>query len=120
MVRRKEIPDWAQQERNSDYAWIQENLHVLWPAAERSYKEQGRGAIVVDTTSRPTGEGNPFYYMDEEGLRAMEHTDALRMARAYAPTWELITMLLKNGGRDSTYRIGVPSAKRQQVIRPLA
>ena len=58
--RRPLIPEWAAQERLSDLAWIQENLNVFWTAAEAQYRREGRGAIVVDTTVRPTGAGNPF------------------------------------------------------------
>jgi len=108
----RQIPDWAKRERAGDLLWIQENLHILWPAAQQGYRDSGRGAIIVDTTSRPTGAGNPFAYMPEVGIVEMDEQDALRMVRAYDPSWEFVTMLLKSQNRMSTYRVGVPSEKR--------
>ena len=60
---RGRFPAWAERGRAGDLAWIRENLHVFWPAAQQGQEEFGRGAIVVDTTSRPTGEGHPFGYL---------------------------------------------------------
>src|SRR6266849_8531891 len=96
---RPRFPDWAERERVGDLAWIGENLHVLWPAAQRSYEEQGRGAIVVDTLTKvrhQQGEGNPIFYMTAAGIEEMKDADALRMVRGYDASWELVTMLLKN------------------------
>src|SRR5437667_12150984 len=100
---RQPLPEWAKRERSSDLQWIRENLSVFWKAAQRSYAEQGRGAIVVDTTSRPTGTGNPFAYMNEKGIENLEDADALKMVQAYEPSWELVTVLLKRQRRVSTY-----------------
>jgi len=107
----RRIPNWAAQERGRDLTWIEENLHIFWPAAQSNYQEQGRGAIVVDTTARPTGAGHPFTYLPELGIVQMRDQDALRMVRAYDPTWEFVTMLFKSQNRVSTYRVGVPSEK---------
>lgn len=101
------VPPWAQRERGADLAWIQENLHVLWPVARRAYDEAGRGAVVVDTTSRPTGAGHPFGYFSRETIEEYGNRDTLRMVLAYDPTWEMVTVLLKVRGRSSSYRIGV-------------
>ena len=109
------MPEWARRERANDLRWVQENLHVLWAAAERSYIKEGRGAIVVDTTARPTGAGNPFYYMSEAGVEKLNDTDALRMVKTYDPDWELVAMLLKLEKRVSTYRIGVPAARKDRT-----
>lgn len=62
MPRRSErspIPGWAERERSGDLLWIMANLHVLWPAAQNAYASEGRGAIVVDLTTR-LGTGTPF------------------------------------------------------------
>ena len=107
----RRLPDWAERERVGDLAWIGENLHVFWPAARQGYEEFGRGAIIVDTTSRPTGEGNPFIYLPQEGVEKHGDTDAQRMVREYDPTWEFVTVLLKACDRVSIYRVGVPSQK---------
>ncbi len=115
---RKEIPDWARKERVSDWAWIAENMHVLWPGAQKAFKEQGRGALMIDTLTvveHAGGSGNPMYYMAEKAVEESEqYPDALRMVRAYDPTWEMIAVLLKKG-RESTYRVGVLHAKQPSV-----
>jgi hypothetical protein len=110
----KRIPPWAERERGRDIAWIQENLHIFWPAASKGFEESGRGAIVTDTTTlvRHGGEeSNPFAYIPAEQIYAREWLDAIRMVREYDPSWELVTVLLKEG-RESAYRIAVPSQKR--------
>lgn len=50
-IEQDNIPDWAQRDRQHDMDWIAENLYIFWPAATEAYVEQGRGAIIVDTTS---------------------------------------------------------------------
>lgn len=109
------MPEWGKRERAGDLAWIQENLHVLWPAGQQAYREQGRGALLIDTLTtakHQTGEGNPMFYLSEATLEQSEkYPDALRMVRAYDPTWEMVTVLLKKG-RESTYRVGVPSERQ--------
>ncbi len=105
------IPSWAERERGVDMAWIRENLFVFWPLARQTFEDVGRGAIVVDTTTRPTGEGHPFGYFSQELLEGYGNEDTQRMVREYDPTWELVTVLLKSRERISTYRIGVPSVK---------
>ncbi len=106
---RQSFPEWAQRERAGDWAWIGENLHIFWPAAQQGFQEPGRGAIVVDTTSRPTGGGHPFVYVPETGIEQLNEPDALGMVPAYEPTWEFVTLLFKSQDRVSTYRIRLPS-----------
>jgi hypothetical protein len=79
----RRIPSWAQNERAHDIAWIGENLYILWPAAREGFERLGRGAILVDTTSRPTGAGNPFIYAHERMVEEMKDDDTLRMVRVY-------------------------------------
>ena len=105
--RRRKIPAWARQERCSDMAWIAENVHVFWPAAQQQYQALGRGAIVVDTTLRPTGAGHPFTYYNQEQINQTEDEDAQRMVREYDPETEMVIVLLKPQDRVSVYRMGV-------------
>src|SRR5712691_9420797 len=87
MARRKEIPDWARKERGSDWVWIAENMHVLWPGAQKAFREQGKGALMIDTLTvveHGGGSGNPMFYLTEKALEESEkYPDALRMVRAY-------------------------------------
>ena len=103
----RDIPDWAQQERERDLAWIGENVHIFWPAAQLGYESVGRGAIVVDTTIRPTGEGHPFGYLDQEAIEQGGDEDTQRLVRQYEPREEFITTLLKTQERMSSYRLKV-------------
>ena len=101
------FPAWAEKDRAGDLAWIRENLHVFWPAAQQGQEEFGRGAIVVDTTLRPTGEGHPFGYLPQQKVEEVGDEDAQRMVREYDPGWEMVTVLLKPHDRVSVYRVGV-------------
>lgn len=102
---RRRFPDWALRERQSDMDWIGENFHVFWPAATAAFAEQGRGALVVDTTSRPTGKGNPFAYLPQEVVDQRDDEDIKRMVREYDPEREFVVVLLKSRERTSTYRV---------------
>lgn len=104
------IPEWAKRERTSDMAWIAENMHVFWPAAKEQYEENGRGAIVVDTTVQPDPDaGHPFGYFPEEVIDEHGDEDTQRMVKQYDPDKELVITLLKSQGRSSIYRIQLPS-----------
>ncbi len=101
-----EMPDWARRERQRDMQWIRENLHVFVPAARAAFKEQGRGAIVVDTTKQPIkGMGNPLAYFPQAVIEAGSDEDTKRMVREYNPQEEFVVVLLNLRERASTYRV---------------
>ncbi len=106
------MPDWAKQERGRDLRWLGENLQIFWLAAQKGFQETGRGAIVVDTTSRPTGAGHPFIYLPAAGVATLDSDDTLRMIQVYDPTCEFVAMLLKVYGRSSSYRVALPFLKK--------
>ena len=104
----KEIPEWARQERTADLAWIEDNVHLLWPIAQQGYQTVGRGAMVVDTTDvvpHETGTGHPCGYFDQQTLTQLRDPDLLRLVDAYQPDSELVTALLKTADRISSYRL---------------
>ena len=101
------IPEWALRERRADMAWILENMHFFWPVACEGCVVEGRGAIVVDTTSRPTSQGNPFGYLRQEIFENGDDDDIKRMLRAYDPQQEFVVLLLKTDNRTSEYRVWV-------------
>ena len=112
--RPQRIPAWAERQRAADLAWISENLHVLWPAAQTGYETMGRGALVIDTLTvveHEGGSGNPMMYAPQEVIEQRNDQDALRIVREYDPAWELVTILLKSENRESVYRVGVPSQR---------
>ena len=103
---RRDIPDWARQERAEDLSWIQENLDVFDFAARLAYQGSGRGAIVVDTTIEPIpGVGHPFGYFSQEQIDEYDDEDTTRMVGEYDPEQEFVLVLLKEEGRTSTYRV---------------
>lgn len=108
------IPEWAQRERAQDLEWISENLHLFWPAAAQGLAESGRGAIVSDTTTlvkHKNGASHPYFYLPQQEIEQQSWRDVIRMVRTYDPSWELVAVLLKRG-RESAYRIGVPSQRK--------
>jgi hypothetical protein len=91
---RSQIPDWAQQERESELAWINENLPIFELAAAVAYEDSGRGAIVADTTAklRP-GLGFPFGYLTQEQIDEHGDEDTQRMVREYDPEEQFVIVL---------------------------
>jgi hypothetical protein len=98
MTERQErhFPEWAEQERAGDLAWIRENLPIFWPAAQLGYETVGRGAIVVITTIREGGGGHPFGYFDQAAIEQRGDEDTQQMVQEYEPTEEFVTALLKS------------------------
>jgi len=68
--------------------------------------------------SHPAGESHPFFYLPLVGIEQQKWGDVIRMVKAYDPTWELVTVLLKTG-RESAYRIGVPSARKSKMTKTI-
>lgn len=79
------------------------NLH--WSTACDAYKEHSWGALLVDTISRPTVEGKPFGYFQQDILEGGEDEDIKRMVKEYDPSEEFVAVLLKTENRTSTYRV---------------
>ena len=104
----RDIPGWARREREGDLGWIAENLYVFSGIASVAFEDEGRGAIVVDTTIQPMpGAGNPFGYFPQELIEGQDDEDITRMVAEYDPTQEFVVVLLKSDDRTSTYRVGI-------------
>ena len=116
LERKPSTPEWAEQERAGDLAWLRENLDVFWPAAQQGYETLGRGAIVVDTTSRPTGEAHPFGYFPQEVVEEQGDEDTQRLVRDYDPPTEFVSVLLKTQDRVSSYRLRVIDAEPREHL----
>src|SRR6266487_1948625 len=114
---RPELPEWAQKERQSDIAWIKENMLLFREAARTAFQGGGRGAIVVDTTSLPVeGMGHPFGYYLQETIEHSGDEDVQRMVAEYDPRQEFVIVLLKPEERTSSYR--VKAVQKVQRGRP--
>ena len=104
--RRKNVPNWAERQRQADLDWIAINLFVLWPAAQSQFKIFGRGALVIDTTVVPiVGGGHPIAYFPEVMVKQIGSEDEQRLVSLYNPANEFVVILLKPGGRVSGYRL---------------
>lgn len=118
MSKERHIPEWAARERQSDLAWIRDNLHVFTPVAEKAFKQHGRGALVVDTTVQPiTGGGHPFGYFPQEQVESYDDEDIKRLVREYNPHTELVVVMLKEEGKMSSYRVRVLRPGSQPIPR---
>jgi len=115
--RRRPIPHWAERERLGDLAWIAENLPGFWSTARAAYEAEGRGALVVDMTVRPTGGGFPFGYVAQEQIRQFGGQDEVRMVAVYDPSWEMVIVLIKPRDRISSYRVGIPGQQSEPHAR---
>ena len=105
-----DVPDWAEQERARDLAWIQDNRHEFWPRAQQGYQEVGRGAVVADTTitvTHPGGIGHPLGYFDQQMIEQTGDEDTQRLVKEYEPREEFVATLLKTQERISSYRLRV-------------
>lgn len=115
---KEKIPEWAAKERGDDLRWIRENMRVFWPAARETFERVGRGALIVDTNvvERQEGHaGNPIYYLPAQQIEENAWLAAIKMVREYEPSWEFVIVLLKKN-RESAYRIGIPSQKKDDQI----
>lgn len=109
----RSIPSWARRERLHDMAWIGENVHLFWPAAQEQYQEQGRGALVVDTTVRVGERGvHPFTYAPLEVIEEGNDEDLKRLVREYLPEREMVVTLLKPQERMSSYRMEIRGLRK--------
>ncbi len=112
--RKESSPRPSRRERESDLHWLGENFRVFYPFARMTFQTEGRGAIVVDTTSQPIpGRGNPFAYFPQAKVEASGDPDLQRMVREYDPKYEIVVQLLKSAGRTSIYRMGLHPERRK-------
>jgi hypothetical protein len=106
LLRRRSLPS-AERGRAGDLALIMDELRVSWLVARQGYEEHGRGAIVVDTTQRPTGERHPLGYFTLAVVEQTGDEDTQRVVREYDPSWEMVALLLKTRHRISARGAGV-------------
>jgi hypothetical protein len=82
--------------------------------ASAAFEEEGRGAIVVETTLEPIpGAGNPFAYFPQQQIEEQDDEEITRMVAEYDPTQEFVVVLLKRDDHVSTYRVGIVPPESQ-------
>lgn len=102
---KRDMPDWASQEREADHKWVQDHAAVFFRAANTAFENSSRGALVVDTTTRILGKGHPFGYVTQDELARLNDDDIDRIVGEYEPEYEFVIVLWKTGDRTSTYRV---------------
>ena len=60
----------SEAQKARELAWLREHLPAFWVTAYEGYQEEGRGAVVIDTTTEPLGEDTPFYYVPQARFEA--------------------------------------------------
>jgi hypothetical protein len=79
-----------------------------------AFEDEGRGAIVVETTLEPIlGAGNPFAYFPQEQIEAQDDKDIKRVVAEYDLTQEFVVVLLKRDDHVSTCRVGIVPPESQ-------
>ena len=100
----KEHPyNWV---RRIDLEWIEQNFDVFQAAVRRVFDHVGRGAVVIDVTMPPMGDGHPFSYWSQSDLEKKHDDEVNRLVQEYAPREELVVILLKPKKKVHAYRVG--------------
>jgi hypothetical protein len=85
--------------RQSDLAWINENLDIFWLSATTAFEEVGRGVLLVDLRQEPLDQGQPFSYL-AEGELELQDEKLKGYLDEYDPGREFIVVLQKPNSRS--------------------
>jgi len=91
-----------------ELAWLREHLPAFWVTASEGYREQGRGAVVIDTTTEPLGEDTPFYYVPQIRFEAQEDEVSLGLTKLiseYGPEGQFVAVFIRP--RDDELEFGM-------------
>jgi hypothetical protein len=79
-------------------AWIRDNLAEFWTTAYTGYCNQGRGAVVIDTTTAPLGEDSQFQYTPQADIEVQADNVARQLAHLvadYDPHRQFIAVFIR-------------------------
>ena len=68
----RQAAEQVRPEKERDLTWIAENQDIFWLSATVAYEILGRGALVVDLSSEPMGNGHRFSYSTEGELELQD------------------------------------------------
>ena len=92
---------------------MREHLAAFWVTAYEGHREQGRGAVVIDTTTEPLGEETPFYYVPQSRFQEQEDEVSLGMTKLiseYCPENQFVAAFIRPRADElefSMFQIGV-------------
>ena len=90
----------SEAEKAKELAWLREHLAAFWVTAYEGYREQGKGAVVIDTTTEPLGEDTPFYYVPQARFEAQKDEVSHGLAKLiseYGPESQFVAVFIRPG-----------------------
>lgn len=91
-----------------ELAWIKEHVTAFWSTAYAGYYDEGRGAVVIDTTVEPLGEDTPFYYVQHARFTDREDDVSRQVATLvteYDPQEQFVAVFIRPGGEEQEFSI---------------
>ena len=94
--------------KNGELTWIRDNLVAFWSTAYAGYYDEGRGAVVIDTTAEPLGEDTPFYYVQQSRFAEQEEDVSRQLADLvadYDPRQQFIAVFIRPRAEEREFSI---------------
>ena len=108
MTPEKNIEHCAEAQREIELAWIDLNTPLFSAKASGYFGLVGRGAIIVDASTKPLSEGPLFTYFSKEQMEHIVDDDISAMVDEYDPQEEFVVLLLLPRDETRAYRIDIP------------
>ena len=108
MTPEKKTVHYSEAQRELELAWIDQNTPLFSAKASGYFGLVGRGAIIVDTASKPLTEGALFTYFSKEQMEHIADDDISNKVDDYVPYQEFVVLLLLPQNQTRAYRIDIP------------
>lgn len=111
----------SEAEKAKELAWLREHISAFWVTAYEGHREQGRGAVVIDTTTKPLGEDAPFYYVPQARFESQEDEVLLGLVKLiseYGSENQFVAVFIRPGNDEfefSMFQIGVTERLAEAV-----
>lgn len=99
-------PDGKNADDAHERQWLEKNLPIFWSVATSGFRDEGRGAVIVDVLTE-TACGNPFSYVPQATLNPDEHNSIADLIQTYDPNHEFVIVLLKDEEHTTAYQVHV-------------
>jgi hypothetical protein len=104
----KNIDQCPEVQRQLELDWIDQNVVLFSAKASGYFGLVGRGAIIVDTATKPLSDGPLFTYFSKEQMEHLADGDINAMVDDYDPEKEFVVLLLLPQNQTRAYRIDIP------------
>ena len=114
----RHIPPEPDKTTAAELAWLKENLHIFWAAAEIGYRDEGRGALVIDAYSEPLGQATQFHYTPQAQFEEQEDEVSGRMVEyisEYNPRHEFVAVIISQPEEEYEFRLYHLDARQELV-----